>query len=76
MPSRAGGAERGSSTVLTISLPMATPCSLIPCSAPHSQAGRDSTVAAAPVSGSSRYCVRSTAPRRSAAVDLDHLRLA
>ena len=75
MPSSAGGASRGSSTVLTISLPMATPCSLTPCSAPHSQAGRDSSVAAAPRSGSSRYWVRSRPPAGPAGVGLDHLGL-
>ena len=57
MPSSAGGAARGSSTVQTFSLPIATPCSLTPCSAPHSHVGRDTTAAAAPGSGSARYCV-------------------
>ncbi len=58
--------RRGSSTVLTISLPMATPCSFTPCSAPHNQVGRDNTWPPAPVSGSSRYwvCNRPPAGRR------------
>src|SRR6476661_4329543 len=41
---------------------MATPCSLTPCSTPHSHVGREPTNAEAPGSGSSRYCVRTVPP--------------
>ena len=41
---------------------MATPYSLTPCSAPHSQVGHESRVAYAPVSPMVRYCVRSEQP--------------
>ena len=75
MPSSAGGAGRGSSTVLTISLPMATPCSLTPCSAPHSHAGRDSTVAAGAGVGELRYWVRRAGSRVAPDMGLDHLGL-
>ena len=48
--------------VATRSLPMATPYSLTPCSAPHSQVGQDRKVAWAPVSPMLRYWVRRVHP--------------
>ena len=62
MPIRAGGAAAASWVVLTRSLPMATPCSLTPCSAPHSQVGQERKVACAPASPMVRYCVRRVHP--------------
>ena len=63
----AGGAC-GSSTVQIFSLPIATPCSFTPCSAPHSHVGCEPTNAYAPGSGDRRYCVSSDAARRSRGV--------
>ena len=48
--------------VLTRSFPMATPCSLTPCSAPQIQVGQDRKVAWAPVSPMERYWVRNVQP--------------
>ena len=62
MPIRAGLAAAASWVVLTRSFPMATPCSLTPCSAPQSQVGQERNVACAPVSPMVRYCVRSVQP--------------
>ena len=62
MPISAGLAAAASCVVLTRSFPMATPCSLTPCSAPHSQVGQESNVACAPVSPMERYCVRNVHP--------------
>ena len=62
MPIRAGVAAAASWVVPTRSLPMATPCSLTPCSAPHSQVGQERKVAWAPVSPMVRYCVRNVQP--------------
>ena len=62
MPVSAGAAAAASWVVATRSLPMATPCSLTPCSAPHIQVGHDRKVAWAPVSPMRRYWVRSVQP--------------
>src|SRR5579875_663180 len=60
MPMSAGGAPAAPLRVSTRSLPMATPCSFTPCSAPHSHNGRDSSTAAVGLDSTCRYCVRST----------------
>ena len=57
-----GVAAAASWVVLTRSFPMATPCSLTPCSAPQSHVGQDKNVACAPVSPMDRYWVRSVHP--------------
>ena len=62
MPMSAGCAAAASCVVLTRSFPMATPCSLTPCSAPQSQVGQERNVACAPASPMERYCVRSVQP--------------
>src|ERR1019366_8106683 len=62
MPIRAGRARAASCTVPTLSFPMATPNSLTPCSAPHSQVGHERSAACAPVSPMERYCVRREQP--------------
>ena len=62
MPIRAGAAAAESWVVAIRSLPMATPCSFTPCSAPHSQVGHESSATWAPVSPMVRYCVRSEQP--------------
>ena len=62
MPMSAGGAERGSLVVQSISLPTATRCSFTPCSRPHNHDGREPTSATAPESGIVRYWVRSCGP--------------
>ena len=62
MPISRGRACAESCTVATRSLPMATPNSLTPCSAPHSHVGQDSRAAWAPVSPMERYCVRRMHP--------------
>ncbi len=62
MPISRGVAAAASWVVLTRSFPMATPCSLTPCSAPQSQVGQESKAACAPVSPMERYCVRSVQP--------------
>ena len=59
MPVSAGGALRGSSIVKIRSFPIATRCSLHPCSKPHIHVGREPTRAYAPVSSRSRCVVRS-----------------
>ena len=69
MPISAGLAAAASWVVLTRSFPMATPCSLTPCSAPHSQVGQESKAACAPVSPIVRYWVRSVHARRGAAAE-------
>ena len=66
MPMRAGAAAPASWVVATRSLPMATPYSLTPCSAPQSQVGQESRVAWAPVSPIVRYWVRRRAAVRGA----------
>ena len=62
MPISAGLADAASWVVRTRSFPMATPCSLTPCSAPQSQVGHESSVAYAPVSPIVRYCERNVQP--------------
>ncbi len=62
MPISAGAAAAESWVVATRSLPMATPCSFTPCSAPHNQVGQDRNAACAPVSPMVRYWVRSEQP--------------
>ncbi len=62
MPMSAGFAEAASCVVPTRSFPMATPYSLTPCSAPHSQVGQERNAACAPASPMERYCVRSVQP--------------
>ena len=62
MPISAGLAAAASCVVLTRSFPMATPCSLTPCSAPQSQVGQERNAACAPVSPMERYWVRSVHP--------------
>ena len=62
MPMSAGAAAAASCVVPTRSFPMATPCSLTPCSAPQSHVGRERNVACAPVSPMVRYCVRRVHP--------------
>src|SRR6266550_4402111 len=62
IPSNAGGCSRGRSTVQIFSFPIATPCSLTPCSTPHNHVGREPRNAWAPGSAMVRYCVRSAAP--------------
>ena len=62
MPMSAGLADAASCVVATRSFPMATPCSLTPCSAPHSQVGQERKAACAPVSPIERYCVRRVHP--------------
>ena len=62
MPIRAGAAAAESWVVAIRSLPMATPCSFTPCSAPQTQVGQESRVAWAPVSPIVRYCVRRVQP--------------
>ena len=62
IPMRRGGACAASCTVATRSFPMATPNSLTPCSAPHSQVGQESRAAWAPVSPIERYWVRRMQP--------------
>ena len=74
MPSSAGGWARGSSIVQIFSLPIATPCSFTPCSAPHSHVGCEPTNADAPASGIRRYCVSSAPPARRGRVREQHLR--
>ena len=62
MPVRAGLARAASWVVPTRSLPMATPYSFTPCSAPQIQVGHESRTACAPVSPMVRYWVRSVHP--------------
>ena len=62
MPISAGVRRGGVVCRATRSLPMATPCSLTPCSAPHSHVGQDRNAACAPASPMVRYCVRSVQP--------------
>ena len=62
MPRRPARCARGSSTVQIFSLPIATPCSLHPCSAPQSHVGCEPTNADAPRSSMRRYCVASVPP--------------
>src|SRR6185437_1907213 len=62
IPISAGAAADESWVVATRSFPMATPCSLTPCSAPHSHVGQDSKAAWAPVSPMVRYWVRNEHP--------------
>ena len=62
MPISAGFAAAASCVVLTRSFPMATPCSLTPCSAPQSQVGHERNAAWAPASPMERYWVRKVHP--------------
>ena len=69
MPDAAPAAPAcGSSTVKTRSLPIATPCSLTPCSKPHSHVGpRAERRRARRRRRASRYCVRRRRRRRARA---------
>ncbi len=62
MPISAGAEAIESWVVATRSLPMATPCSFTPCSAPHNHVGHERSAAWAPVSPMVRYCVRREQP--------------
>ena len=75
MPRSAGGAALASSTVHTFSLPIATRCSLTPCSKPQSHSGRDPRSAYAPGSVRVRYCVSSVAAGHARTEALDDLHL-
>ena len=70
------GWARGSSIVQIFSLPIATPCSFTPCSAPQSHVGCDPTNAHAPRVGDRRGTACAASGRRArAACRSTHLRL-
>ena len=65
MPISAAGAPRGSSTVHARSLPIATPCSLTPCSSPHIHTGWEPSRAAAGASGTEMWVTLRSPPSSS-----------